>query len=126
MRRFIVLLAAVLTATVALSTTPGEAQSPSIVVAPVSGTQDDIFTFTGAGFVPGTTIEETYISPDGEQFTFYIEGVPAVIVVGDDGGFIVTVYPRRDFAGARAGVWRVLFCISGTAECWYGDIEISA
>ena len=126
MRRFIFLLAAVLTATVALSTATSEAQSPSIVVAPASGTQDDIFTFIGAGFVPGTVLDETYISPDGEQYTFYIGEDPAVIVADDGGGFTVTVYPRQDFAGARAGVWRVFFCISGTAECWYGDIEISA
>jgi hypothetical protein len=102
------------------------AQTPSITVTPASGSQFDVFTFVGSGFVPGTELEETYISPDGEVFTFYIGGEPAIVFVGADGSFSVEVRPNVDFQGAREGRWTVSFCIVGGSDCWVGTIDIAA
>jgi hypothetical protein len=105
---------------------PARAQTPTISVAPASGSQFDTFTFTGSGFAPGTELTETYTSPDGEEFTFFIGGQPTVVVAGPDGRFSVAVRPSTDFDGARAGRWTVAFCIVGTDDCWEGTIDIAA
>ena len=105
---------------------PGRAQSPTVSVTPARGSQFDTFTFTGSGFAPGTELTETYISPEGEEFTFFIGGQPAVVVAGPNGRFSVAVRPSTDFDGARAGRWTVAFCIVGTDDCWEGTIDIAA
>jgi hypothetical protein len=129
MRRLILAVALTLgTATLALAWAPrsARAQSPTVSVTPARGSQFDTFTFTGSGFTPGTELTETYISPEGEEFTFFIGDQPAVVVAGPDGRFSVAVRPGIDFEGARAGRWLVAFCIVGSTDCWEGTIDIAA
>ena len=96
-----------------------------IYVSPTAGNQYDTFVFQGVGFSPGDTLTETYTSPDGTTYSFYINGEPAVIIVGDDGTFSVSVYPATDFSGASAGTWSIRFCLIDGSNCWSGTIDIS-
>jgi hypothetical protein len=118
------------TASLALTLPPAppaaHAQSPSISVTPAGGSQFDTFTFVGSGFAPGTELAEAYVSPDGESFTFVINGQPAVVVADADGNFTVEVRPSVDFQGAREGTWGVAFCVVGGSDCWTATIDISA
>ncbi len=97
----------------------------SVYISPASGLQDDVFTITGSGFVPGQGLAELYVSPAGETFTRYIDGNRAVVVVDDDGTFRVTLIPSIDFSGASAGDWIVRLCTEDTAECYQTTITIS-
>jgi hypothetical protein len=101
------------------------AYAADIYVTPTAGSQYDTFVFQGVGFNPGDTLTESYTSPDGTTYTYYINGAPAVIVVGDDGTFTVSVNPATDFSGASAGRWAVRFCLSDGSNCWSGTIDIS-
>ena len=103
---------------------------PSIVVTPATGSQFDPFTFEGSGFDAGSQLQELYQSPDGTQYTFFINGQPSVVVAGSDGTFSVDVHPATDFQGAAAGTWSVSFCTldangNVTSDCWNGTIDIS-
>ena len=104
------------------------AQGPGagFVVTPAAGTQDVTFVVEGAGFAPDTALEESYVSPDGEQFVYLIDGAPAVVPTDGAGRFVVSVLPARDFAGARAGRWQVRFCATGGDPCWVAEIDIAA
>ncbi len=128
MRRILAVLAIVALGVVAVTArgAPAHAQTPRITVTPTSGSQFDTFVFRGSGFAPGTELEERYTSPDGDVYTFFINGEQAVVVAGDDGGFQVEVHPSVDFDGARAGRWSVSFCIVGGGDCWVGAIDIAA
>ena len=130
MKRFLAVVAVAVVALMAVTlhgATHTHAQSGAAVsVTPASGSQDDIFTFTGVGFNPGQLIDETYTDPSGQQYTFYAsDGSPTVIVAGDDGSWQVTVHPATDFAGAYAGTWLVSFCTEDTGLCFSGTIDIS-
>jgi hypothetical protein len=128
MRRILAVLAIVALGVVAVAAhgAPAHAQTPGITVTPGSSNQFDTFVFSGSGFAPGTELEERYTSPDGEVFTYYINGQPAVVVAGGDGTFSVEVRPSVDFSGAREGRWLVSFCIVGGGDCWFGTIDIAA
>ncbi|HLZ71711.1 MAG TPA: hypothetical protein VKV26_17550 [Dehalococcoidia bacterium] len=99
---------------------------PTVTVDPASGNQNDVFTFTGAGFAPGAVLAELYQDPTGQQYTFYVAGTttPTVIVADDGGNWSVTVTPATDFAGAYAGTWTVVFC-DDSGNCFSGTIDIS-
>ena len=96
-----------------------------VYITPASGNQNDAFTITGSGFVPGQGVAELYVSPAGETFTRYIDGNRAVVVVGDDGTFTVYLVPSVDFAGATAGDWIIKLCTEDTGECYQATITIN-
>jgi hypothetical protein len=124
----IALIVAMATLTVALHGAPQiHAQSGgTISVTPGSGTQDDTFVFTGIGFTPGTILAVVYQDPSGTQYTYTLpDGTPDVLTADADGNWILTVYPRTDFAGAYAGTWAVAFC-TPSGSCFTGTIDISA
>ena len=97
----------------------------NIWISQTSGSQNDTFTITGAGFTPGQGVAELYVSPAGETFTRYINGDRAVVVVGDDGTFTVSLVPSADFSGASAGDWYVRLCAEDTGVCYQITITIN-
>jgi len=99
---------------------------PVVTVSPASGTQDDVFVFTGTGFAPGEVLKETYTDPSGAQYAFFdASGQELVIQADADGNWQVSIHPRTDFAGAYAGTWLVSFCSLDTGACYSGTIEIA-
>ena len=100
-------------------------ETPTIVVAPASGDQNQIFTFAGQGFAGGARLTVEMKSPDGQTFTLQKDGQPAVWVVSDQGTFVIEILPSRDFAGAAAGTWTANFCVEGTPQCWSGTFDIA-
>lgn len=101
-------------------------QTPTVTISPVRGSQFQSFTATGTGFVPGTELETWWRSPDDEWFTTYLDDKPAITKVEADGTFKVVIVPAIDFAGARAGTWKLYVCIAGDDECWTAEFSVSA
>ena len=98
----------------------------SVYVNPAAGSQSDSFTFSGAGFPPGTRLDPTFTSPDGQQFELKTsKGKPAIWQVDATGIFSFDLLPAQDFAGGTAGTWTVSFCIEGTTDCWEGTFDIA-
>ena len=125
MRRLVVVqLLAVLGAVWLVSTPDARAQAPVVTVTPSSGSQSDTFVFEGAGFLPGTQLAVLYIAPSGRRYVLYLGDVEAVLVVGADGTFGVSITPATEFQGEGPGDWYVESCILGTTACWGGTIAI--
>ena len=109
----------------AVAVVAAHGQAPTLTVTPTAGNQFQSFTFAGSGFLPGATLTASFISPDGEEFAYYVGLEPGVITAGLDGGFSVTVMPAVDFAGGRAGPWRASFCSTTSLECWRTEFAVS-
>jgi hypothetical protein len=124
MRRTLILPVLVLVLA-AMTGQGAQAQTPTVTVTPEHGSQFQSYTLTGSGFTPGTLLNETYISPDGESFTFYFGEFEALIEADADGSFSIIIVPAVDFAGARAGRWQVRFCELDSGRCWTVEIDIS-
>jgi hypothetical protein len=124
MRKFIAIVTLALAACCVVPAAVASADS-SIVVTPGSGTQDDTFTFVGSGFAPGQQLSELFVSPEGTQYTYQINGENAVLVASDEGTFATSVFPRNDFAGSSAGDWIVRFCEVDTGNCYSTTITIA-
>jgi hypothetical protein len=93
-------------------------------VAPGSGRATDVFTFVGRGFQPGAELAETYTGPGGVRYSYFFGNQPAVVVVGPDGGFEVSLVPARDFEGASTGRWTAELCYDD-GGCWMVDFDVS-
>lgn len=124
MRRAILapVLAAVATLVVI---TAAPAATPSVAVLPGSGGQFQPFTVTGTGFTPLSALTATFVSPDAEEFPYYPSADTRVVVADGDGRVTITVVPAVDFAGARAGRWRVSLCSPDSGECWSAEFTVS-
>jgi hypothetical protein len=96
----------------------------TVLIDPSEGISTDVFTVQGCGFAPGTAIEDSYISPDGEIFEVFQNGEPTILVADEDGCVLDTVIPAEDFVGSREGIWQFWFCVGGTSTCWVTDITI--
>jgi hypothetical protein len=103
---------------------PSATMAQTVVVEPSEGWTTDAFTVRGCGFPPGTEIEDSYISPDGEIFEFFVSGEPTILVADEDGCVLDTVIPADDFVGVRDGQWHFWFCVGGTTNCWVAEITI--
>ena len=123
MRRLIVALALV-GAVLFIGTTAVHAQAPKLSVVPGSANQFQTLTVTGESFSPGAALWVTFYSPTGEEIPYWADG-PASIFVERDGRFTVSVVPAVDFAGARAGRWRVSVCAFDWSECWEATFRVS-
>ena len=99
------------------------ASAQEFFVSPGSGTARDTFTFSGTGFRPGAALDETYTAPNGDEYTYFLSGQPAVVVVGGDGRFSVDVVPARDFTGAAPGRWTAEFCAEDDT-CWVVTFDV--
>jgi hypothetical protein len=95
-----------------------------LFVAPGSGRATDVFTFVGRGFQPGAELSETYTGPGGVRYSFFFGDQPAVVVVGPDGGFELSLVPARDFEGAATGRWTAELCLDD-GGCWVVDFDVS-
>jgi hypothetical protein len=103
------------------------ARADSISVTPASGNQYHTFAFHGSGFTQGDRLDIDFVSSDGDDFTYLLpDGDPAVLVIGKNGSFDLSIVPSIDLAGARAGMWQVQFCSEMTDDCYSGSIYISA
>jgi len=114
MRRTLVALAVTVLAFASVVPT---ARAEEFFVAPPAGSQTEPFLFSGRGFRPGAPLEETYTAPNGTEFTAFVSGQPAVVIVEPDGTFAIPVVPAVDFTGAPFGVWEAEFCYSD-GNCW--------
>lgn len=104
--------------------TAASAQTPDLTVRPGAASQFHAVTVTGSGFVPGTPLTVTFVSPTGEEIVYTVEG-GTPLIVGADGRFNVTVIPAVDFAGARAGRWTVYACVKD-GECLSREFVVTA
>jgi hypothetical protein len=116
MRRLIVGFALV-GAVLFVATTAVHAQTPKLLVVPGSASQFQTLTVSGEGFSPGASLWVTFYSPTGEEIPYWSDGL-ASLIVERDGRFTLAVVPAVDFAGARAGRWRVAVCALDWSECW--------
>jgi hypothetical protein len=117
------LLVALVMTVFALGAIVPTARAEEFFVAPGAGSQNDAFVFAGRGFRPGAQLEETYTAPNGTEFTAFLSGQPAVVIVAPDGAFSIPVVPARDFAGAPFGVWEAEFCYEDGA-CWVVNFTV--
>lgn len=119
-------LLAVVLAALAVLPLFGATSAASVFVAPAAGSQDETFTFSGAGFPAGTRLAVTFVSPDGQQFELKTsKGKPAVWQVDPSGVFAFDITPFEDFAGGAAGTWKAEFCVEAGSDCWSGTFDIS-
>ena len=119
-RLFVALVVSVLV----LSTAAPAVHAEEFFVVPGTGRATDVFTFVGRGFQPGAELAETYTGPGGVRYSYFFGSQPAVVVVGPDGGFEVSLVPARDFEGASAGHWTAELCYDD-GGCWVVDFEVS-
>ena len=94
------------------------ADTPSVTIVPNSASQFRTITVSGAGFAPRTSLWVTFISPTGEEIAYWPVDGTATVTTDVDGWFSVSVVPALDFAGARAGRWRVSVCATDSGDCW--------
>jgi hypothetical protein len=126
MRRYLGGMLALLVAVVAVAgqgATAG-AQAPSIYVSPGAGTEFDTFVFEGYGFAPYVELEEHFIAPNGELWSFFDGSTQLVVVTDENGSFRVTVLPNTDFAGAPFGRWEARFRPVGSPDYWSVTFDI--
>jgi hypothetical protein len=114
MRRALVALAATVLAFASIVPT---VRAEELSVTPGAGSQNDTFAFNGRGFRPGAEVDETYTAPNSVEFTAFLNGLPAVVIVAPDGTFSVPIVPARDFGGGAFGVWEAEFCYED-GTCW--------
>lgn len=127
MGRLVLVLLVALAGGVALTTGAEDVRAqptPSIVVSPESGTMDSTFVFTGSDFFASDELSVRYISPVGDEYSFVVDGVDLVVVVGEDGTLEVSVTPSNDFTGVDLGTWQVEFCQLRNGVCRGTTIEI--
>ena len=122
MRRLIVALALV-GAVLLVGTSAVHAQAPKLSVVPGSANQFQTLTVSGESFSPGAALWVTFYSPSGEEISYWSDG-PASIVVERDGRFTLSIVPAVDFAGSRAGRWRVSVCTFDWSECWEASFRV--
>lgn len=84
--------------------------APVISVSRVVGTQYEYFGFAGYNLTPGNRLHITFVSPEGDEYTWYsdadgLEGER----VDRYGTFAITIHPVDDFAGGSFGVWEARF-----------------
>ena len=89
-----------------------------------SGNLSTPFTFSGTGFQPGVELEQIYTAPTGDDYSYFVNNQPAVVVVDADGRFSATVVPSRDFVRPSTGRWFVEFCYPGGDDCWTVGFDI--
>jgi hypothetical protein len=100
------------------------AQPPKLSVVPASANQFQSLTLTGEDFTPGAALWVTFISPTYEEIRYASGNGAASVVVESDGRFTLSVVPAVDFAGARAGHWRVAVCTYDETECWEATFTV--
>jgi len=123
MRRLMLALA-LAGAVLILGATAVGAQAPKLSVLPGSASQFQTLTLTGENFAPGAALWVTFVSPSGEEILYTGSDGPASVVVERDGRFTLSVVPAVDFAGARAGRWRVTACTFDSSECWEATFTV--
>lgn len=122
MRRLFVALTLV-GAALLVGATALHAQTPRLSVVPGSANQFQTLTVNGEDFSPGAALWVTFYSPTGEEIPYWADG-PASIIVERDGRFTLPVVPALDFAGARAGRWRVSVCSFDWSDCWEATFTV--
>ncbi len=115
---------AIAAATLVIITT-ARAAAPSVTVLPGNGGQFQPFTVAGTGFTPLAALSATFTSPDAEEFPYYPSADTRFVSTDADGRVTITVVPAVDFAGARAGLWRVSLCSPDSGECWSAEFTVS-
>jgi hypothetical protein len=99
----------------------GVSAAAAISVDKTSGSVNDTFVFTGAGFTPGTQFVGKYVPPSGKEYP-----MPDVIQADANGAFTVNFVPASTPAGDSGvnGTWMVSFCMGPEQPCWSIPIDV--
>ena len=98
-------------------------QAEEFSVTPLAGSAEEAFVFEGAGFTPGVMLNEAYVAPNGDKYSYFVRGDQAFVQVAEDGAFRVEVLLTRDIPGYLPGLWRAEYCYPG-GECWTVAFEV--
>lgn len=109
---------------VTAATPAAPVNAESLYVTPAVGKQDDTFVFVGSGFRVGATIDERFLTPEGNWVRFLVDGEPHSVDVADNGTFTETIVPNRDLVGESFGKWTAEFAERGGDRVWTVEFEI--
>jgi hypothetical protein len=116
----LVFAALVIAIIVALVGTTGASADPGVTLDQVSGSADEEFVFSGAGFEPGTVLRGKYTTPAGKEYGFTAGYGEATFVAGPDGAWQLSFSPSKSPYGEGApGEWKFSFCLSSDAAVCY-------
>ncbi len=122
MRRLLVVLSVV---AVLLCLTSSAAFAAEVVLNQGLGSPDDLFTFSGQGFSPGTEIAVDVVTPDKQQFFLEQNGQPATLVVDSNGAFALDFLPSTDLPGMPDGTFVFTFTDLTDGSTYTVNVEIS-
>lgn len=104
---------------------PALAQAVQVSVTPSTGTPDDTFTFSGAGFPPSATLTFQFKGPNETRYMLFNRGQPVTVSTDASGSWTAALQPELDLGNAPPGTWEAQFCPPG-GECATVTFEINA
>jgi hypothetical protein len=122
----LVFRAAFIAVIVSILSAAGALAEPSLSVDRATGSASDVFTFSAAGFEPGTVLKGKYVAPNGREYGFTEGYGEKSFIAGADGTWSYGFTPSSSpYGGATAGGWTMTFCLAQDAtKCWTSEFNI--